>query len=327
MRVSGFVRARWLQRNALVTGAVVAAVYLAVATVVWWQVWSGHPTSDLTCGCGDPSLLVWSLGWVAHAIAHGQNPFLSTAMFHPDGINLLANVSVPLEGALLAPVTWAFGPVASLNVANTLAPAVSAMATYWAVRRCLRVGRFGALAAGLVVELSPAVIGSSAASHLQTSLLAFVPVIGVCLYELLVRQSGPPWRWGAILAVAAIGQFFAGTELLAILAILTVIVLVGSGLALAIGAARGSTTAGTRAGHAARGLVVAGAGAGAALAYPLWFALAGPRHIHGAPWPDSGGRTGTRPPSTVHCGCRSCRGRPSTGCRSWTECSPRTSRW
>lgn len=281
------------RRTRLVAGVVVAVAYLGVSVAVWWQVWSRHPTSTMTCGCGDPSLLLWSFGWVAHAIAHGQNPFFSTAVFHPDGMNLLVNVSALLEGTLLAPVTWAFGPVATLNVANTLAPAVSAMATYWAVRRCLRSGRLGALVAGLVVELSPALVGSGAASHLQTSLLAFVPVVAVCLYELLVRQAGTPWRWGVALALAVVGQFFASTELLAILAVVVVVVLVAVAAGLAVAAARGSRSAVRRAAHAARGLALAGVIAAAALAYPLWFALAGPRHVTGAPWPDLVGASGT----------------------------------
>lgn len=270
-----------------------AAVYLAVSVFIWWHVWSGHPTSTLTCACGDPTLFVSSFGWVAHALAHGHNPFLSTAVFHPGGINLLANTSALLEAFLLTPVTWIFGPVAALDVANTLAPAASALAVYWAVRRCLRVGRPAALVAGLIVELAPAMVGSLAVSHLQLSMIAFVPVMAVCFYELLVRQQGPAWRWGAVLAAAAVGQFFAGTELLVIAALVGALVLTAAGGAFAVGVARGSATAAGRAGHAGRGLAVAALGASAALAVPAWFALAGPRHIVGQPWPGLMQFTGT----------------------------------
>jgi len=50
---------------------------------VWWNVWSQHPTSTTTCGCGDTSLFTWFLAWPAYAIAHGLDPLYSTAMFHP----------------------------------------------------------------------------------------------------------------------------------------------------------------------------------------------------------------------------------------------------
>ncbi|HEY5334532.1 MAG TPA: hypothetical protein VIJ71_00765 [Mycobacteriales bacterium] len=283
---------RWLlsrairpRRHLLLAGAAVAGSYLAVAVVLWWQVWSGHPTSELTCGCGDPALFVWSFGWVAHALAHGHNPFLSAAIFHPDGMNLLANATAPLEGFLLAPVTWVFGPVAAVNVANTLAPAVSAMSTYWAVRHTLRTGRFGALVAGLVVELSPFMVGNASVSHLQVNMLAFVPVIGVCLHELLIRQEGSSWRWGALLAAATTGQFFAGTELLVIVALFAATLVVVWAAHLLVGLLRGSVSAGARARFAVRGLVVGGLGSSALLAGPAWYALAGPRSFAGPPWP------------------------------------------
>ena len=97
--------------------------------------WTTHPTATATCGCGDPALFMWFLEWPAYALAHGHNPFYSTAMFHPGGINLLSNTSVLAIGVPLAPVTWLFGPVATLNVAQTLAPVLSALSTFWLLRR------------------------------------------------------------------------------------------------------------------------------------------------------------------------------------------------
>ena len=73
--------------------ALAAAGYLALALVVWWGVWSDHPTATTTCGCGDSALFLWFFAWPAHALAHGLDPFFSTAMSHPGGVNLLANTS------------------------------------------------------------------------------------------------------------------------------------------------------------------------------------------------------------------------------------------
>ena len=61
------------------------AIYLALSVVLWWNVWSTHPAGVTTCACGDASLFLWFLEWPAYAIAHGHNPFYSTALFHPDG--------------------------------------------------------------------------------------------------------------------------------------------------------------------------------------------------------------------------------------------------
>lgn len=273
-------------RSVLAVGAAVTVVYLAIAVVIEWQVWSGHPTSDMSCGCGDPALFVWSFGWVAHAVAHGQNPFFSHAIFHPDGVNLLANATAPLFGFVLAPVTWIFGPIAAVNVANTLAPALGGVSTYWATRRTLRLVRPAALVAGAIVELSPEVVGNAAVAHLMMGMVAFVPIIGVCIHELFVRQSGPPWRWGLILAATLIGQFFSGTELLAIVGIVGGLMIISSLAVIAWLAIRGSASAMARGRHAVTGLAVTAAVTGVALAYPAWFALAGPRHINGPPWPD-----------------------------------------
>ena len=105
-----------------------AGAYLVLSIMVWWNVWSSHPTSITTCGCGDSSLFTWFLSWPAYAISHGLNPLYSTAMFHPTGVNLLANTGEVGIGVVLAPVTWIFGPVATLNVALTLSPTLSALA-------------------------------------------------------------------------------------------------------------------------------------------------------------------------------------------------------
>src|SRR5579872_7020103 len=62
---------------------VAAAGYLGLSVFIWWHVWSSHPTSTTTCGCGDSSLFTWFLAWPAYAISHGTNPLYSTALFHP----------------------------------------------------------------------------------------------------------------------------------------------------------------------------------------------------------------------------------------------------
>ena len=54
-------------RTLLVSGG----LYLVLSVGVWWHVWSTHPTSVTTCGCGDSSLFTWFLEWPAYAIGHG----------------------------------------------------------------------------------------------------------------------------------------------------------------------------------------------------------------------------------------------------------------
>ena len=150
--------------------AVALACFIVPAVVLWWHVWSGHPSAALTCGCGDPAQEVWFMAWPAWAIAHLHSLLFSGAVNVPAGANLLSNTSGTLVGAVLAPVTWVFGPVASTNVALTLAPALSAWACFAAIRP-LVTWKAGAIPAGLVYGYSSAIVTSLAFGHVSVTVL------------------------------------------------------------------------------------------------------------------------------------------------------------
>jgi hypothetical protein len=260
---------------------VAGLVYLAVSVVLWWHVWSTHPTATATCGCGDPALFLWFLEWPAYAIAHGHNPFYSTALFHPGGINLLSNTSVLAIGIPLAPVTWLFGPVATLNVASTLAPVLSGLSAFWLLRRWTRWAP-AAFVGGLFYAFSPFVLSSLVFAHLMTTSLALFPLMLGCLDELLVRQQRRPVPVGIALAVLIVVEFFVSTELLLIAAMSAV---AGVVLLVLYRAVSDRADLARRARRAAPGLAVAVGLAVVVLAYPFWFALAGPAHLSGQIWP------------------------------------------
>ena len=71
----------------------VLAAFTVPAIVLWWDVWTGHPSASLTCGCGDPAQEVWFMAWPAWAMAHLHSLFFSGAVNVPDGANLLSNTS------------------------------------------------------------------------------------------------------------------------------------------------------------------------------------------------------------------------------------------
>ncbi len=257
-----------------------AGGYLALSVLVWWNVWSGHPTTTTTCGCGDSSLILWFLAWPAHALAHGLNPFFSTAMSYPGGVNLLANTSALAVGLVLAPVTWLFGPVASLDIAVTLAPALSALALFVLVRRWVS-WQPAAFAAGLVYGFSPLVIVSLTDAHLMVGMAPVPPLVALCLDELWVRQRRRPVAVGVGLGLLLVLQFFIGTEVL-------VIVVMGAVIAGALLAAWGIAHPDDlrlRWHHALVGTATAAGTALALLAWPAWYALAGQAHTSGPVWP------------------------------------------
>jgi hypothetical protein len=266
---------RW---RALLTAA---GLYLMLAVFVWWNVWSSHPTSTTTCGCGDSSLFIWFLEWPAHALSHGLNPLYSTALFYPHGVNLLANTSELAFGVVLTPVTWLFGPVATLNVALTLSPVLSALAMFVLLRRWV-TWMPAAFVGGLFYGFSPLILVSLTDGHLMIGMAAVPPLVVACLDELLLRQRREPIGTGVVLGLLVTVQFFIGSEVLATMVMVGVI---GVVLVMAWGALRPDVLR-RHARHALVGLAAGGITAVLLLAYPVWFALAGPAHISGRVWPD-----------------------------------------
>ena len=161
------------------------------------------------------SLFTWFLEWSAYAISHGLNPFYSTAMHVPVGVNLLANTSVVAIGVLLAPITWLFGPIATLNVALTLAPALSALSMFVLLRRWV-TWTPAAFVGGLLYGFSPFILFSLGDAHLMLGMLVIPPLIVACLDELLFRQRRRPVPTGIVLGLLIAVQFFIGTEVLVI---------------------------------------------------------------------------------------------------------------
>jgi hypothetical protein len=256
------------------------AAYLGISLALWWHAlahWLGRgPTVSLPAGSADPGQEVWFLGWLPHALGTAADPFFSHAVFAPAGVNLLANTSVDLVGLLLSPVTVAAGPVAAFWVAVFLAPALSAVGAYVLCRRHVAWWP-AAFAGGLVYGFGPFVATDLRYGHLDLTWLVFPPLIFACLDELLLRRARRPATTGALLGVLVVAQFFVSTEMLAVTAVTAMVAFV-----LTCIARPWRTLAALRA--AAPGVAVAAVIILAALSYPAWVAVAGPRHFTGAVW-------------------------------------------
>ena len=273
-------------------------LYLAVGFVLWAHAWSEGGTTHTLCGCGDPALFLWFFQWPATALAHAQNPFFSTALFHPTGINLLANTSVTGLSLPLVPVTWIWGPVASLNVASTVVPALTAFTAFVVIRRWA-AWTPAAFVGGLLYGFSPFVLSSIEFAHLMTAALMLLPLILAVLDEILIRQRHGTRSAGALLGLLLFGQFFLSSELLAIAAVVIVVCLVAL-LAVALVTNPGGLR--ERLPHAARALGIGLVLGALLLAWPVWFALEGPAHLPGLVWPNVGVIGGFIPSSFVTTG-------------------------
>ena len=263
------------------TLAAAAFVYVALGIVLWIHAWVDGATTHTLCGCGDPALFLWFFQWPATALAHGENPFYSTAMFHPAGFNMLSQTSVMGLSVPLIPVTWIWGPVASLNVASTLIPAITAFSAFVVLRRWAPWTP-AAFVGGLFYGFSPFVLTSLQYAHLMTAALMLLPLILAVLDEILIRQRHSAVWSGVVLGVLVFAQFFLSSEILAIVAVLFVLSLVVLAVAGVLFADPAEMR--RRVPHAAKGLGVGLALGAVLLAWPVWYALDGPAHLSGLVW-------------------------------------------
>ena len=272
-------RPRAPRRTPVLLHVSVVASYLITSLVLWSAVWiSGNPTRTITCMCGDPAEEIWWLEWFPWAIAHGHNPFFTNALYAGSGgVNLLANASIEAPALLLAPITALFGPVAALNTGALLAPVLSGWCMFLLARRFTRFVP-GQILAGALWGFSPYVIASLELEHLPHVFGFFAPLSVLVVLDLVVDRKRPAWLDGIFLAALIVVQFFTSTEVLA----MTIFIGVMAGV-FGLIVFRRQLVAATR-----RILVGAGTAIAIAvplLAYPTWFAVAGPRSIAGQPWP------------------------------------------
>ncbi len=220
--------------------------------------------------------------WPAYALTHGLNLFYSPFMGHPSGVNLVANPGVFAISVPLAPVTWLFGPIASLNVAFTLAPVLSALAMFLLLRRWVSWTP-AAFIGGLLYGFSPFILVSLTQGWVNLGMAVCPPLIVLCLDELLLRQKRRSARVGLILGLLVVVQFFISTEILLITMIAATL---GIGIVVVYTAVRSPVALRRNARSALVGLGIGVATAAILLAYPAWYAVDGPAHFSGLIWPN-----------------------------------------
>ena len=175
----------------------------------------------------DVAAYIWFLAWWPYAIVHGLDPFRPEIVWAPTGYNLAWSASVPGLALLMAPVTLAWGPVASYNLASLLSPVVSAWAGFLLCRHVAKAF-WPAVIGGYVYGFSTYVV-----AHLQGHLnMAPAFVAPLAVYVVLLRlEERLSRRWFVgLLAALLVFQFTLFTEVFATLTIF-------GGLALVLGVA------------------------------------------------------------------------------------------
>ena len=159
-----------------------------------------HPGRAVFGSGRDPEIFVWAFAWWEHALAAGENPFVSHAVYAPDGANLAWATTVPGLAVPFAPLTAAAGPVVSYNVAALLLPALAAW-TAFLLCRYLTHSLWAALVGGYLFGFSAYVVAQSLGHPHMTSvfLLPLVALVVVRHVRGELTGRGLAWRLALLL--------------------------------------------------------------------------------------------------------------------------------
>ncbi len=189
------------------------------ASTLAYQRRHGYATNN------DVRLFAWSLAWWPHAIGHGSNPFHSTFVWAPRGVDMAWVTGVPGPSLAAAPFTLAFGPVFSENLLFLLGPALAGWAAYLLCRRV--VDSFWASVAGGFLFGFSAYMSAQMVGHLHAVLVFPVPLAA---YLVLRRLDGTlsPVRFVALMALTLLAELSISTEILGTLVLFGAIAMAGA---------------------------------------------------------------------------------------------------
>ncbi|MEW5990747.1 MAG: hypothetical protein AB1736_05290 [Chloroflexota bacterium] len=190
----------------------VLAVYVIAALLLTAEAWRG-PTTGWAGICCDQAQAIWFLGWTPYAIGQGLDPFFTTMIGAPDGVNLMWNASMPILGLVAWLPTRLGGPIFAYNAMLVAGIALSGWTAWFAVRRYAGDG-LGPLVGGAVYAFSP-YVASHAALHLNLATAWVPPLFLIVLDELLVRRRHPARRLGVALGLLSVVQLLITEEVLA----------------------------------------------------------------------------------------------------------------
>jgi len=251
----------------------VAVAALGMAVYVTHGLWQQPYTNVIAENVGDQAFFEWALAYGVHLLRDGGDPFFTTMMNTPLGVNLAANTSVTVYAILFAPITVLAGPQVTFVTVLTLNLAGSAFAWYLFLGRWVARNRLSAAIGGLFCGFAPGFV-SHANGHLNWTSGWIAPV--VLWWLLKLREPGHWLRNGAVLGVLIGGGFTIAAEGLFFTAL-------AGGVFVVTWSLSRTTWAEARAAlpRVLASLGVTAVVAGALLAYPLYMHFAGPQTFKG----------------------------------------------
>jgi len=211
----------------------VSLSFVALYTVITAALMSPVATTGLRNSTvwpeGDASLPIWAYGYVSHLSQwfSGGAPFYTDSIYHPHGLNLLANTTSFGLAVMLIPVTWLIGPIGSFNLTMLLCPVLSATAMMWSLKRVIP-SPYARGVAGLVWGFSPFIMEAFYWGWPNFLFLVAPPLIFWALVELF-HNDIPSRRLGMFAGVMLAVQITIGGEVAAMstVGVIVVAILVG----------------------------------------------------------------------------------------------------
>jgi hypothetical protein len=217
--------AAWYRRP--VVQALGAFLLYVAASLLLWGLPIGFDLATRHAGMGgnDTRLYMWAFAWTPHAIANGLDPFHTDLVYAPGGADLRWVTTMPGPALVLWPITAAFGPLASVNVAMLLGPALAAWAGYLVCRRVTH-SFWPSLAGGWLVGFCSYMAGQMF-GHVNLVLI-FPALLAVYLAVRRAEGSIGTVRYVGFLALCVVGLFSISTELVATASLFGAIALLGA---------------------------------------------------------------------------------------------------
>jgi hypothetical protein len=197
-------------------------VYLVASIAIFGRHVVLSPNNRVIGDLGaDKTIFMWNFVWWPHALVHLQDPFHTTAVWAPHGIDLAWITATPGASLPALPLTFTAGPVVAYNVLMLAAPAAAAWCAYLLCRTL--TGRFWpALLGGWVYGFSAFEVNQTD-GHLHMTLTFLVPLAGLLVVRRL-RGGLRRWVFVVALTLTLTFQFLFSTEMFFTLLLVAVIV-------------------------------------------------------------------------------------------------------
>jgi hypothetical protein len=137
----------------VILGAAVFLLFALLAIAGTWPLLS-HLSTHITDHFGDGALHMWNTWWVGQALARGQSPFFTDAIFYPNGVSLVTQNFAwfhILPSLLLEPFT---NDIAAFNIAVLLNLVLCGVVAFWVMLQLCGDAR-AALLGGAIYMLWP----------------------------------------------------------------------------------------------------------------------------------------------------------------------------